>query len=87
MRELSPKFFYFFCGLGKKNFDLGKMKVLRKGSLPSPASSKEKVMDAQYDWQVKERMATSLHDLPDEEFDKRLEVLLLQLEEHPKEAA
>jgi hypothetical protein len=36
--------------------------------------------EAQYDMQVKERMATLLHDLDEDEFDRRLEVLIQQLE-------
>ncbi len=37
-------------------------------------------MIAKYGWQVTEKQSSVLHDLPDDEFDKRLEQLALQVE-------
>jgi hypothetical protein len=43
--------------------------------------------EPQYYWQAPEKRFTPLHDIPDEEFDQRLEDMIQHLEALQKEAA
>jgi|SoiMethySBSTD1v2_1073268.scaffolds.fasta_scaffold2882498_2 hypothetical protein len=43
--------------------------------------------EPQYYWQTPERHSTPLHDMPDEEFDQRLEDMIQHLEALQQEAA